>query len=331
MVTIPGPRRQTIAHPVTLEGIGLHLGLALPHHLPSGARGNGSRVPARRLARYAGSRGEGAERGAQRAPHATSRRISRRGPAHRGARARGRRSHRAWTISSSTWTDRSRRCWMAAPGPFFEALVSAGVAHGTRPAEYLELSESVRVIDGASVYEAHPASDLRLEVTIDFPHPLIGRQHGRYIVDRAAFRPGAGGSADIRIHARSGGASRQGPDPGRLDDECGGARGIGADRRDVTLARRIRSPQGDGLRRRSRAGGVPGAGACDRASSESSRDHHPGPGDDAGRTGSGDATQFRRGGGRGREWRWPHGRHGRTTRRTTGATHGGSDKKRRSR
>jgi len=72
-------------------------------------------------------------------------------------------------------------------GPFFEALVNAGVAEGEQPAEYLELTETVRVIDGASVYEAHPASDLRLEVTIDFPHPLIGRQHGRYVIDQTAF------------------------------------------------------------------------------------------------------------------------------------------------
>jgi UDP-3-O-[3-hydroxymyristoyl] N-acetylglucosamine deacetylase/3-hydroxyacyl-[acyl-carrier-protein] dehydratase len=72
-------------------------------------------------------------------------------------------------------------------GPFFNALVGAGVAQGVQPAEYLELRESVRVIDGASVYEAHPAADLRLEVTIDFPHPLIGRQQGRYVVDQAAF------------------------------------------------------------------------------------------------------------------------------------------------
>ena len=71
--------------------------------------------------------------------------------------------------------------------PFFEALKNAGVARGTQPAEYLELTESVRVIDGESVYEAHPASDLRLEVTIDFPHPLIGRQRGTYVVTAASF------------------------------------------------------------------------------------------------------------------------------------------------
>ena len=61
-------------------------------------------------------------------------------------------------------------------GPYFEALMAAGVALGERAAEYLELDEPIRLIDGASVYEAHPAPDFRLDVTIDFAHPLIGRQ-----------------------------------------------------------------------------------------------------------------------------------------------------------
>jgi UDP-3-O-[3-hydroxymyristoyl] N-acetylglucosamine deacetylase/3-hydroxyacyl-[acyl-carrier-protein] dehydratase len=71
--------------------------------------------------------------------------------------------------------------------PFFDALTAAGVADGTAAPEYLELPEAVRVIDGDSVYEAHPAADLRLDVTIDFPHPLIGRQRGEYAITPAAF------------------------------------------------------------------------------------------------------------------------------------------------
>jgi UDP-3-O-[3-hydroxymyristoyl] N-acetylglucosamine deacetylase / 3-hydroxyacyl-[acyl-carrier-protein] dehydratase len=71
--------------------------------------------------------------------------------------------------------------------PFFDALATAGVADGTAAPEYLVLPEAVRVIDGDSVYEAHPAADLRLDVTIDFPHPLIGRQRGEYAITPAAF------------------------------------------------------------------------------------------------------------------------------------------------
>ena len=72
-------------------------------------------------------------------------------------------------------------------GPFFDALAEAGVAEGTASPEYLVLPEAVRVIDGDSVYEAHPAPDLRLDVTIDFTHPLIGRQRGEYAITADTF------------------------------------------------------------------------------------------------------------------------------------------------
>jgi UDP-3-O-[3-hydroxymyristoyl] N-acetylglucosamine deacetylase/3-hydroxyacyl-[acyl-carrier-protein] dehydratase len=45
----------------------------------------------------------------------------------------------------------------------------------------------VRVIDGESVYEAHPAPELSLAVTIDFPHPAIGRQAFACAVTRDVF------------------------------------------------------------------------------------------------------------------------------------------------
>jgi UDP-3-O-[3-hydroxymyristoyl] N-acetylglucosamine deacetylase/3-hydroxyacyl-[acyl-carrier-protein] dehydratase len=77
-------------------------------------------------------------------------------------------------------------------GPFFRALATARVvtANGSsspgaellRPT-VLSLREKVRVDDGDSWYEAHPAASLELDVTIDFPHPVIGRQ--RYAVDVA--------------------------------------------------------------------------------------------------------------------------------------------------
>ena len=72
-------------------------------------------------------------------------------------------------------------------GPFLEALQGARVIEQAGEAEFLELTEPVRVIDGASVYEAYPAPALELDVTIDFPHPLIGRQRGTYAVTRESF------------------------------------------------------------------------------------------------------------------------------------------------
>jgi UDP-3-O-[3-hydroxymyristoyl] N-acetylglucosamine deacetylase/3-hydroxyacyl-[acyl-carrier-protein] dehydratase len=72
--------------------------------------------------------------------------------------------------------------------PFYDALIGADVIEQTGEPAYLTLTEPLRVIDGNSVYEAHPASELSLDVTIDFPHPIIGRQVGRYLVERESYR-----------------------------------------------------------------------------------------------------------------------------------------------
>ena len=71
--------------------------------------------------------------------------------------------------------------------PFVKALSEAGVASIDGEPEFLELSEPVRIIDGASVYEAYPSDQLELDVTIEFPHPLIGRQSRRFTVTEDAF------------------------------------------------------------------------------------------------------------------------------------------------
>jgi len=71
--------------------------------------------------------------------------------------------------------------------PFVAALCEAGVVLIDGEPDYLDLTEPVRIIDGASVYEAYPASRLELDVTIEFPHRLIGRQCGRYAISQDLF------------------------------------------------------------------------------------------------------------------------------------------------
>ena len=71
--------------------------------------------------------------------------------------------------------------------PFFAALSDAGLATVDGEPEFLDLSEPVRIIDGASVYEAYPSEKLELDVTIEFPHPLIGRQSRRFAVNQESF------------------------------------------------------------------------------------------------------------------------------------------------
>ncbi|MDQ3697869.1 MAG: UDP-3-O-acyl-N-acetylglucosamine deacetylase [Gemmatimonadota bacterium] len=73
--------------------------------------------------------------------------------------------------------------------PFGEALERAGIAERPGPVQYLDLAGPVCVTDVGvgSTYEAHPALALRLEVAIDFPHPLIGAQSCAYAITRNTF------------------------------------------------------------------------------------------------------------------------------------------------
>ncbi len=71
--------------------------------------------------------------------------------------------------------------------PFRAALLSAAPkAHGGEAA-VLRLREAVRVVDGESVYVAHPSDTLELDVAIDFPHPVIGTQRGAWRVTPDVF------------------------------------------------------------------------------------------------------------------------------------------------
>ena len=71
--------------------------------------------------------------------------------------------------------------------PFVAALAAAGVVEHGGTVEYLRLTDTVRVVDGESVYVAHPADALTLEVQIEFPHPLVGMQQGVWRVTDELF------------------------------------------------------------------------------------------------------------------------------------------------
>jgi len=72
-------------------------------------------------------------------------------------------------------------------GPFFAALKGAGLAALAGEPDYLVINKTIRVIDGESVYEAHPSSGFELDVTIEFPHPQIGRQAMKLEITRESF------------------------------------------------------------------------------------------------------------------------------------------------
>jgi UDP-3-O-[3-hydroxymyristoyl] N-acetylglucosamine deacetylase/3-hydroxyacyl-[acyl-carrier-protein] dehydratase len=71
--------------------------------------------------------------------------------------------------------------------PFLDALRLAGAVENGAKADELRIHESVRVVDGDSVYVVHPSDRLEVEVSIDFAHPLIGEQSGRWRVTEESF------------------------------------------------------------------------------------------------------------------------------------------------
>ncbi|HTK49952.1 MAG TPA: UDP-3-O-acyl-N-acetylglucosamine deacetylase [Gemmatimonadaceae bacterium] len=71
--------------------------------------------------------------------------------------------------------------------PFVAALREAGVRQHPGLPRTVRLARPVRLTDGESTYEATPADALELDVTIDFPHPLIGRQRMDVRLEENAF------------------------------------------------------------------------------------------------------------------------------------------------
>ena len=177
-------RRQTIRTPVTLEGVGLHLGLQCRLTFKPAPSGHG--IAFVRTDRP----------GEAPIPASVDRAVQTERRTQLGDGPGGLHTveHVLAAVAGSEVDDLLIE--MDAPEPpildgsalpFFDALRTAGVVEHSGVPRYLCLREAVRVIDGESVYEAYPANDLRVEVMIDFDHPLIGRQRGEYVVTPSSF------------------------------------------------------------------------------------------------------------------------------------------------
>jgi len=71
--------------------------------------------------------------------------------------------------------------------PYFEALEHAGPTETSGEPVILSVPAPFTVTEGDASYVVAPAKELRLTVTIEWPHPLIGRQAGTYTVTPQAF------------------------------------------------------------------------------------------------------------------------------------------------
>ncbi len=71
--------------------------------------------------------------------------------------------------------------------PYFEALAKAGPTETSGEPVILTVPAPFTVTEGDSSYVVAPARELRLTVTIEWPHPLIGRQSGSFTVSPQTF------------------------------------------------------------------------------------------------------------------------------------------------
>ena len=177
--------RRTIARPVTLQGVGLHLGAACRLEFRPAASGTGISFRRTDL--------PGAPAIPARAEHAvlTERRtqlgtdpVSVHTVEHVLAAVAGREIDDleiALDAAEPPIMDGSAQ-------PFLDALHEAGVVEQPGEPTIIAVRRPLRLTDGESTYEVLPSLALELQVTIEFPHAAIGRQSGCYRVTPESFR-----------------------------------------------------------------------------------------------------------------------------------------------
>jgi UDP-3-O-[3-hydroxymyristoyl] N-acetylglucosamine deacetylase/3-hydroxyacyl-[acyl-carrier-protein] dehydratase len=176
--------RRTIARPVSLEGIGLHLGAACQLSFRPAASGAGilfrrTDLPGSPTIRALAEHAVLTERRTQLGEDPVSVHTV---------------EHVLAAVAGCGIDDIEIDLDAAEPpimdgsaAPFVAALMSAGIVEHAGDVQYLTLRRPLKLVDGESTYEASPAPDLELHVTIEFPHDAIGRQQSCWRVTRESF------------------------------------------------------------------------------------------------------------------------------------------------
>jgi len=71
--------------------------------------------------------------------------------------------------------------------PFFQAIHEAGVIEQDQPRKYIYIKEPIKVEDGDKSAIVYPYNGLRINCTIDFQHPCIGRQSIDIDINEVSF------------------------------------------------------------------------------------------------------------------------------------------------
>lgn len=71
--------------------------------------------------------------------------------------------------------------------PFFQAIHGAGVIEQDQPRKYIYIKDPIKVEDGDKSATVYPYNGLRVDCTIDFQHPSIGRQSIDIDINEVSF------------------------------------------------------------------------------------------------------------------------------------------------
>lgn len=71
--------------------------------------------------------------------------------------------------------------------PFAQAIREAGTVTAVGDPDPVIVNGTIELSDGDAVYEVGPAARLTLDVTVEWDHPLIGRQRGTFEIDPSGF------------------------------------------------------------------------------------------------------------------------------------------------
>jgi UDP-3-O-[3-hydroxymyristoyl] N-acetylglucosamine deacetylase len=72
--------------------------------------------------------------------------------------------------------------------PFVEGILSSGLRELSAPKRMIRIREEVRVVSGNGTASFSPANRFRVQFTIEFPHPAIGRQEYDFLWSPERYR-----------------------------------------------------------------------------------------------------------------------------------------------